>query len=356
MTHLELIAQLWQHRELLDRAYRQESVDTVPEALEESTLFLRTGSEYRLNQSYLTFVNAVLERVDYTVVFGDYEHEHKEIVRAKRRFEATGKEHYRRKILRLADDIYHKFFHRDRQIRAAVKELERSETAEIDLLIEEADDILERIEELVAANTRIAETFRELKSLEATIRTHLEGLDRGFYTFIENISHFIDRLERFIVQTRTKRRQNRLFMRLAADILAERDGELERMLLARRHGLLHTLPLTRRAPVRPLPDEGDLPALRKALKGLRLARPVRPKADGRLPRLRSEPLRLPDSVRIIADLNREGCDDLYDFLLSHEEVSDTREAFLVYLLLLAEPKANVQATFNRHNIRRVAWR
>ena len=69
MTHLELVQLLYKHKDTINEAYINKSVDLVCEELVDSTLFLKVASSYRLNSNYTTFVNSILDRVDYGMVF-----------------------------------------------------------------------------------------------------------------------------------------------------------------------------------------------------------------------------------------------------------------------------------------------
>jgi len=47
MTHLELIQLLYKHKDTINEAYINKSVDLVSEELVDSTLFLKVASSYR---------------------------------------------------------------------------------------------------------------------------------------------------------------------------------------------------------------------------------------------------------------------------------------------------------------------
>ncbi len=72
MKHLDLIKLVSKNAELIDRAYRQESIQNIEEKLVDSTLFIKINDRYKLNKNYLNFVDSVLQRVDYSKIFGDY--------------------------------------------------------------------------------------------------------------------------------------------------------------------------------------------------------------------------------------------------------------------------------------------
>ncbi len=354
MTHIELIEQLYRYRDIIDRGYKEGELDSVPKPLQESTLFIKVGSKYRLNRSYISFVNFALDRVDYTVIFGDYEEEHRQIIINKQRYEDTKKIQYHQKVIDLINDIYLKFYYRDSQINSALKSLQRQDNEELDILIESANDILKQIREVVEANSKIANTFTQLKSVDIEFKKVLDELDNDFFKFLKNISYYIDRLNKFIIQTQTKRRLNRLFMQLSADILSENDTYLDEILMQYREGLYHTVKRYKNQ-IKVLPTEDDLPLLKRSLKSLRLLKPKREKANTILPTPQVKELNLIDIKSIVASL-KTGCDDLYIYLLNHDIVKDENEAFLIYLHLISYPNVSFERTFNRYNVRITKWR
>ena len=92
MKHSELIKLVYKHANVIDRAYRQEEILNLHEDLLDSTLFIEINARYKLNRNYLNFVDSVLQRIDYSVIFGAYEKEYKELVKFKKRYEETQEE------------------------------------------------------------------------------------------------------------------------------------------------------------------------------------------------------------------------------------------------------------------------
>ncbi|MBN2896923.1 MAG: hypothetical protein JXK05_13645, partial [Campylobacterales bacterium] len=76
MRHSELLKLLYAHKESIDRAYREGSLEHVSSELIESTLFVKINQRYKLNKNYINFADSVLQRVDYSIIFGNYEHEY----------------------------------------------------------------------------------------------------------------------------------------------------------------------------------------------------------------------------------------------------------------------------------------
>ena len=71
MKHSELLKLLSTYKESIDRAYREGSLEQVSPELVESTLFVKINQRYKLNKNYLNFADSLLQRIDYTVIFGN---------------------------------------------------------------------------------------------------------------------------------------------------------------------------------------------------------------------------------------------------------------------------------------------
>ena len=86
MKHIDLLKLLDRNAEIIDRAYRGESIQSVEAELLDATLFLKINKRYKLNKNYFNFADSILQRVDYSIIFGDYEKEYKELVKLKKRY------------------------------------------------------------------------------------------------------------------------------------------------------------------------------------------------------------------------------------------------------------------------------
>jgi len=355
MTHAQLIELLARHKETLTEAYTRKELSDAPKELVDAALLIEVGGRYVLSQSYVAFVSSILDHVDYGMVFEDYEKEHRNLRRYMRRFRQNPTETDRRMILRAIDEIYLKFYFRDRQMAKVVRHFEQEVSLDIEIIIDEANAILDQIAELIDANHAIISTFRELKELDIAFKTKLIPMDESFLRFMQNIDHFTDRLGRFITQTKTKRRQNKRFAKVARDILNEDDAYLNEWLVLHREELCHTVRPTRRNPVKTLVDPDDR-RLGRYLKDLTLAKPKPMRAETKIQEPPPQPLPLMDLEALKKGLNRDGCEDLYLCLLRHREVQgDRQKAFKLFLYLLSEGAAQMTEDFNEHKIRRVRW-
>jgi hypothetical protein len=347
---------LHRYKDEIHQAYRHEEAPHGSDELIKSTLFIKVADEYQLNQTYITFVNSILDRVDYGVVFEDYEKENAKLILLRKKYMQHQKPYYKAQILKHIDDIYLRFFYRDNHIRLLLKKLEHDVSLEIEIIIEEANTILHDISELIDANDKIYKTFVELKELDGDIKTKLTKLEIDFFRFSNNIENYISQLQRFIIQTKEKRRQNRLFMQAANDILHENDMSLDEYLLLDTSRKCYTIEYTKRKKIKSLPSFYDTTTLRKALKGLELTKSKRATANSLIQETPPQKLPMIDIDTIVKQLQDERPDDIYSYLLSKSDIFESdEEVFKIYLHLLSY-SVSYGDSFNRYGIKKVAWK
>jgi len=357
MTHLQLIEMLYRHKDEIHQAYMHTGTLGASDELIKSTLFIKVADEYQLNQTYITFVDSILDRVDYGVVFEDYEKENAKLILLRKKYLQHKKPYYKEQISKLIDDIYLRFFYRDNHIRLLLKKLEHDVSLEIEIIIEEANAILHDISELIDANDKIYKTFVEIQELDDDIKTKLTKLEIDFFRFSNNIENYISQLQRFIIQTKEKRRQNRLFMQVANDILNEKDIKLDDHLLADTSTRCYTIEYTKRKKVKSLPSFYDTALLKKALKSLELTKSKRASANSKLQETAPQKLLMVDIDVIVARLDENKPYDIYTFLKEQKDLfKQEDEIFKVYLHLLSYTNINYRNTFNMDGIRCVEWR
>jgi len=359
MTHLQLIKLLSEYKDVIDLAYRSDeySVDIVPQVLVDNMMFIKIGDKYKLNQNYILWVNSILDRVDYSIILGDYEKEHKELIKLKSRYISTNREHYKDEIISVIERIYMEFVYRDKSIASLLKKIENESSLEIDLLIEKANDILEMIGDLVEANLKLESSFIELQELHQDIKLKMMSINTQMYHLFQNISVYIDTLNSFIIQTKDKRRENQRLFKVANDILNEDDIYLDDKLMLYGSEAYYTLKYMRNSKVSTVIDvDSNIGSyLRDALSQLSLERVKKERADRVLPKLKVEPLDLIDIEEIIASLNQNGCDDLFIYLYGLDCIADKQEAFKVYLQLLTDEHIVYSEEFNQYNIKVIRW-
>jgi len=346
MTHLELLNLLCKNRELLNYAYLNNGVESVEEKFLEMGLFVKVGNRYLLNQSYLEFVDLVLDRLEYSVVFGDYLKELKELIRYKNFYLKTHKPFYKKRILRLVEDIYKKLYFRDRQIVKRLREMEEEIELDIEVLIQEAKGVLEQLGELIGANAKISQVFRELKELEE-FQENIIALEENLYKITTNIENYMAWLETFIIQSKRKRKQNLLLNRVVKDIFQERDFYLEEFLTNNMDKLF--LPPSKPKVVTDLNSKW----LKPALKHLTLQKPKPIKAKNRLSSPSAQKWDFISVEEIREYLNSQGSEDIFKTLLA--KGIEEEEAFRLFLHLLSFKNSVITSEFNEYGIRIVRW-
>ena len=364
MKHSELLKLVHDNRELIDRAYRQEHTQNVPEELVESTLFLKVGDRYKLNKNYLNFVDSVLQRIDYSVIFGDYEKEYKELVKNKKRYEERAEEFHKSAILKLIDDLYFKFYNRDREIRTLLLRLENDTSLDIDVLLENAGDILEKVDELIGANEKIGALFRkELRGLDEEIDSLLQSISVNILRYVENIDVYIREINQFIVQTKKRRFQNKQIIKLSNMILDEEVNALDEYLTLHYKTLYFTVERSQKNKIRVFASDEDVARMKKELKetfsNLALEKPVKTNA---IKAQAKERLEIVDTQKIIRDLREKKSEDVFVFIKSHEELKRfernelINEAFKAYLQITTDAQVAFSERFNEFGIKVARWR
>jgi hypothetical protein len=369
MTHIELIEFIYTHRQELDAIYKKQK-ESASEALENSRLVVRIGDKVELAQSYRHFVDVTLNRIDYAVIFNTYDAELQELLKLKSRYLQEHKSYYLDEIVALLKSIFLKLNQRDQEIRTLLIKVENENALELDLLIEKAMDILEKIEELNLANKKIREIFYgELFILHPKTKSFIEAISDEMATFIENISISLERLQDFIIRTRKLRLQNRQLHQLASQILEERDQALEERLKLNPKEAYLTLHRSQKNRVKTHPDGSESSKIIRKLR--RHLHDVQVKKEPKrftLEAQKEEPLELVNLQRIEEELQEKGSMDIFLTIYEHKELhrfieaskesgSLKEESFKVYLQFVIphNPHVTLSPHYNDHNIRIAQW-
>lgn len=363
MKHIDLLKLLDKNAELIDRAFRGESIHNVDEELLESTLFIKINERYKLNKNYLNFADSILQRVDYSIIFGDYEKEYKELVKLKKRYLESGNDYYKKSIEQLIENLYEKFYNRDREIQRLILRLENDTSLEIDILLENATDILDKIYELIEANEQIGTLFRhDLRGLEQSIERLLQSISTEILQYIQNIDKYIDQINRFILQTQKRRLQNRQIAHLSNLILNEECGVLDEYLAVTAKNRYFTHIRSQKNRIHIYPDDKDMPKLKKGLLDILEGVRVKPiKKVGSIKKQLQEKLDIVNIDKIIDDLNLTKSEDIFIFIKEHKELVKyddkvlVDEAFKIYLSLTTKEQVVFTKDFNNYNIKVAKW-
>ncbi len=369
MTHIELIEFIYAHREVLDDIYKNRQT-TISKALEESRLVVRMGENIELSESYRNFVDITLNRIEYSVTFSTYQAELKELLIQKSRYLKEKKEHYLTEILSLLKTIFMKLHKRDQEIRMLLIKIENETSLDLDLLIEKAMDILEKIKEINHANNQVQEVFNnELYDLHPKIKSVIDDVSSNMLTFIENISTSLENLEYFIARTKRLRLQNKKLHQLATAILEERDQELEELLTLNPKEHYLTFHRSQKNSIKSFPDGSEsskvIRKLRRYLSEVKVKK--EPKSFTIKPQ-KEEKLKL-INIKVIEDeLKRDGSDDIFSSIYEHQEMKSfielsnnerslKEESFKIYLQFVVPPNPKIKLTqhYNTHGIRIAQW-
>jgi len=363
MKHIDLIKLLSRYDDVIDRAYRQESVYNIDEELLDSTLFIKINNRYKLNKNYLNFADSILQRVDYSIIFGDYEKEYKELVKLKKRFLDTQNDFYKNSIEKLVENLYEKFYNRDREIQILLLRLENDSSLDIDILLEHASDTLEKIYELIDANEKVGYFFREeLRGVDESIDRLLQSISVDILKYIQNIDEYIDQINRFIVQTKKRRLQNRQIMHISNMILEEEDNSLDEYLQHFSQNLYFTHVRSQKNRIEIFADDKDIVKLRKDVKNILLNIDVKPpKKEGLIKPQTCEKLDIVNIEKIIKDLQNQKSEDIFLFVKEHRELERFQdrelldESFKVYLQLSSSREVLFQKEFNDYDVKVAQW-
>jgi hypothetical protein len=369
MTHIELIEFIYTHRQTLDDVYKSKK-NSITKELENSRLITRVGEELELSEHYQTFIDTTLNRINYAVIFNTYAGELQELQKQKVRYIEEQKPFYLEEILSLLKTIFLKLNKRDQEIRTLLIKIENETSLDLDLLIEKAMDILEKIKEINQANHKVQEVFyKELYDLHPKTKTFIDDVSFSMLTFIENISTSLDNLEYFIARTKKLRRQNRKLHQLATEILEEKDQELESLLSLNPKENYLTLYRSQKSSIKSFPDGSEsakvIRKLRRHLSEVKVEK--EPKQFSISPQ-KEEKINLVNINAIEEELKKRGSNDIFNFIYEHKEVkkfmenstkelSLKEESFKIYLQFIIPQNSNITLTnqYNDNAIRIAQW-
>ena len=355
MTHLELLKHLYKERKILDKIYKQKE-NAFSLGLESSGLITKIGSKVELSASYRNFVDSTLNRIDYGIIFNTYSSELEMLLKYKKRYVEEKKESYLGDILKLIHTIFLKLDARDKEIRLLLVKIENETSLELDLLIEKAMDILEKIEEIGKANREVKEHFdSELYTISNETQELIEIIYPQLLNFVDNIFRSLERIKQFIARTRKLRLQNKKLFALANDIVNEKDEALEELLILEPKRCYITLKRSQRFSVKSYPDASEasrvIAKLKKEIFNVEVKKPPR---ELHIEAPKEEFLPLVNISKIEAMFLTQGSEDIFASIYQHEELekyvslveysSLKEESFKVYLQFVIPFNKNIEIT------------
>ena len=232
MKHIELLNLLCRHRKLLDEAYKNKKLLSVPHELVEIGLFSKIGGYYYLNEIYFTFVDTLLARADFSYVAEDFEKEVKKLIELKEEYKLNKSSFVRDLIYKLLNKIYQGMKNRDKRLLGLIEKLENDEVSELEFLIKEAKNILKDVEEIMKKNETIMGVFESFMQFD-DFKGFIKDIMLDIIHLNQNIDSYLKRLREFITQTEKKRRFNQKLYKIAHMILNE-DSKIDNFLITKK--------------------------------------------------------------------------------------------------------------------------
>ncbi len=369
MTHIELISLMNRHKKVIDQAYKGEIPSGIDTALFEAEIFNKIGDRIVLNEAYIQFINTMLKRVEYGVIFGKYAEELQQLVTYKKRFLETSDKTYLNRIRKGIEDVFLKFKRRDSDISVLISRIVHENALSLEVILDDAEHILFQMQELSNASTQTYDIFsKEIVGLSKEIDDLIIDVKIDIQRYSDNLHKYIHRLNGFILRTKQRKEQNNKIAALAQKIMADDASELEALLRSDHESLHHTFGNTKRHKIKTVPSQRDIEQDRFSAI-LRQIFTLEPHKAIQAPQTIYKKQEVEDKVvlnyqKLIDDIQRDMPEDLFEFILNHDEIEKfdavqikRSEAFKAFLMTVSEHREHTKIDdgFGSHHIRRVAW-
>lgn len=373
MTHKDLISLIYKNRNEIDDAYRHERdkeyFTGVNEKLFELGIFKKFGKKIILNKNYKSFVDGAINRVNIFQSFDNYDKDISALKKLKSDFETTQKSFYKDELLYLIEEIFDKIDTQDRTISKLVDNLVSELDFDIDILISRSEDVLKELKELISATGAIIEVLnKKIIGNDEEIDSHAKDLLYNIEGYISNIDSYCVRVSEIIRMNRLKKAQNKKLKKLSKLIFENRDEILIDYLKDNYHSLAFTMP--RMVTLANIQNERvQARVTRKVKEVLDIKPDIREYKKAQIGEVKYEEIVYIDLENIVEDLNREGCEDLFNYIKSHKELQNYikyenlseeesfEETFKNFLTIVIPRSKNLEVTnrYNEDNIRIVKW-
>ena len=369
MTHIELISLMNRHKKVIDQAYKGEIPSGIDTVLFEAEIFNKIGDRVVLNEAYIQFINTMLKRVEYGVIFGKYAEELQQLVTYKKRFLETSDKTYLNRIRKGIEDVFLKFKRRDSDISVLISRIVHENALSLEVILGDAEHILLQMKELSNASTQTYDIFsKEIVGLNKEIDELIIDVKIDIQRYSENLHKYIHRLNGFILRTKERKEQNNKIAALAQKIMVDDASELEALLRSDHEALHHTFGNTKRHKIKTVPSQRDIEQDRFSAI-LRQIFTLEPHKAIKAPQTIYKKQEVEDKVvlnyqKLIDDIQRDMPKDLFVFILNHDEIEKfdavqikRSEAFKAFLMTVSEHREHTKIDdgFGSHHIRRVAW-
>ncbi len=348
MKHIELLNLLCRYRKLLDEAYKQKKLISVPKELVEIGLFNKVGGYYYLNEIYFTFVDTLLARADFSYIAEDFEKEVKKLIELKEEYKINKTSYVRDLIYKLLNKIYQGMKNRDKRLLGLVEKLENDEMSELEFLIKEARNILKDVEEIMYKNETIVGVFEGFKGFRE-FREFIKDIMIDVIHLNQNIDSYLKRLREFITQTEKKRRFNQKLYKIAHMIINE-DNKIDNFLITKRFVFKQKIEF--------VPDSAyiEYDRVKKIVGKFTKLKKIK---ESRVKRDLKEVIALIDLKGLIKSV--KGSEDLFKSIIEYvgkidKELLNESVRVFVYILNHYDKKLIYTNKYNEFNIRVVKWK
>jgi hypothetical protein len=348
MKHIELLNLICKNRKIIDEAYKQKKLLSVPNELVEIGLFNKIGGFYYINEIYLNFVDTLLSRADLSYVAEDFEKELQKLIEYKSEYSLKRSKYLSEIITSLITKIYQGMKNRDKRVLALIENFENDKSSDLDFLIKEAKRILADIEDIMQKNETIYTVFEEFLSF-----IEFENLIKDILLDItdlnQNIDSYLKRLREFIAQTEKKRRFNQKLFSIANLILNE-DKIIDNFLITKRFAVKQKIEV--------VVDSNyiDYDKVCKVLGKFTRKKQVK---KARVKRDIEEVIELIDLKKLLEYI--KGSEDIFKSIIDYipridrELINESVRVF-VYILNHYEKELEYEKGYNEYNVRIVRWK
>jgi len=369
LKHLDLILLLYKHRNIIDKAFSGETFEDLPnELVKEVPIFQQVAKRYELSASYMLFASAMLKRVDANYRFGDYNDEIKLLIEQKEIYQDTKDKEVLSRMKNLVRTLYKKIEQRDILINARINDIVNDNDLSIELIIKDAQDIDNRITELIDAhsdNLKVLGT--QLRGLDDELDEILIDIGLDLIPLTENIHLYNEKLSDFILRTEKRKLENKQLMSISNKIIKEQDHELKSLLLSNHQIYQHTLKERKSGNIKYYPTKFEMKKdsfLELLTNALKLKR-VEKKAQNKKAYEKTEDtiLKAVNIKKIESDIFKDKPENIFDYILAHSEIQKFKPenqekifAFKAYLTIVQNFRDNVVLQSNySNNIKVAKW-
>jgi len=348
MKHIELLNLLCRYRKVIDEAYKNKKVISVPIELVEIGLFNKVGGYYYLNEAYISFVDTLLARADFSYIAEDFEKEVKKLVELKEEYKINKSIYVRDLIFSLLNKIYQGMKNRDKRLYGLVEKLENDESSELEFLLKEARNILADVEEIMQKNEMIVNVFEGFLEF-GEFKNFIKDILIEVIELNQNIDSYLKRLREFITQTEKKRKFNQKLNKIAHMILNE-NNLIDKF--------LSTKKFVFKQKIEYVPDSAyiNYEKVKKIIGKFTKEKKIK---KSHIKRDLQEVIAIIDLKGLIKFI--EGSEDIFKSIVEYvgkidKELLNESVRVFVYILNHYDKKMEYTKKFNEYNIRVVKWR